>query len=196
MENMRENRRVQRVNLLSSGWLYHNDIKYSCRLENISRSGALVRLKSAPTDQFFSGDKCTLTLYQPDQEPQYHEIGVQIVRAESNVAALEFTESETESHDRIINLIQKEIHFLDGGQKLINLGRDFANLKGIGLTVASFDKGELNPEREMHTLRLSAGEHSINVYMHRDEIEEYFVRSDSKHTRAKIYHAIERLTEI
>jgi hypothetical protein len=196
MENMRENRRVQRVNLLSSGWLYHNDSKYSCRLENISRSGALVRLKNAPRDPFLSGDKCTLTLHQPDQELQYHEIGAQIVRAESNVAALEFTELETESHDRIIGLIQKELHFLDGAQKLIDLGREFAALKGIGLTAVHFDKGELNPEREMHILRLSAGEHSINVHMHRDEIEEFYLLNDSKKTRAKIYHAIERLTDI
>jgi hypothetical protein len=192
-EIMRENRRVQRVDLLSSGWLYHNGTKYSCRLENISRNGALVCLKIAPSGQLHPGDKCNLTLHQPDQEPQYHEIEAQVVRVEFNVTALEFTELETDSHDKLINLIQKELHFLEGGQKLIDLGREVAELKGIGLTAVYFDKGELNPEREMHTLRLSAGEQSINVHMHRDEIEEFYVPNDSKQTKAKIYHAIERL---
>ena len=190
---MRENRKFQRVNLLSSGWILHNGIKYSCRLENISKNGALVSLKLSLNNQLHPGDNCNLTISQPDQEPSFHEIGARIVRAEANVVALEFSEMGTESHERIVNLIQKELHLLEGGQKLINLAREVAGLKGIEATTIYFDKGELNPEREIHTLRLSIGEHSVYIHVHRDELEAFSI-SNTKPIEAKIYHAVERLT--
>jgi hypothetical protein len=193
---MRENRRVRRVGLLGNGWLHHNEAEYSCRLVNISSTGALVNLKKVPSDPLHPGDKCSLTLYQPDSEQHYQKVEAQIIRFESDEVALEFTELEKESQNVFSNLIQKEMHFLDGGQKLINLGRELAELIGIELTMVNFDNGELNKEREMHTLRLSTGEHAVNVHLHRDEIESFNVQHDSEQTKKKIYHAIERLSEM
>ena len=190
---MREQRRFQRVELLASGWLFHNESKYNCRLKNISENGALISLKKTPVKSLGPGDRCSLMLCHADKDLQYPKIQAQIGRLEAEVVALEFTDSGTESHSMLEHLIQKELHFLGGGKKLLTLGREVAAQKGVGLTVLCFDNGELIPEREMHTLRLSTGKHSINVHLNRKEIEAFYGRNDSERTREKIYHAIERL---
>ena len=150
-------------------------------------------LKEAPHAPLHPGDKSRLMLYQENEGQRYQEFDARIVRFESDKAALEFTESVIESHDVLDNLIQKELHFIDGSQKLINLGREAAEMRGIGLTDLHFDSGKLLPEREIHTLRLSVGEHSIKVHLHRQEIEAYNAQIDSGEARAKVYHAIDRL---
>jgi hypothetical protein len=190
---MQENRRFQRVNYLSTGRLHHNDAIYNCRIDNISKNGALLLLKKTPSVMLSSGDSCYLLVCQADKELHYQKFEARIVRFESDVVALEFTELKHESQSILDILIQKELHFLDGGKKLIDMVLEVAASRGIGLTVACFDKGELNPEIEMHTLRLSAGEHTINVHLHREEIEAFNVQSDAEQTNAKICHAIERL---
>jgi hypothetical protein len=193
---MKEHRRFLRVNYLGTGWLHHNEAKYSCRLENISENGALVSLKKVPREPLNPTDKCSLLLYQEDKDQKYQEFDAVIVRFESGLAALEFTESGIESHDLLENLIQKELYFINGGKKLIDLGLEVAKQRGIGLTLVHFDKGELNPERDVHTLRLSAGEHSINVHLNREEIEAFYVQNNAEQTRAKICNAIERLVAV
>jgi hypothetical protein len=190
---MRENRRFQRVNYLGTGWLHHNESKYGCRLENISNNGALVRLKKTPGVSINPGERCSLMLHLEDKAQRYQDFEAKIVRFESGMAALEFSESEVESLEVLDNLVKKELHFIDGGQKIIDLGLKVAEMKGIGLTGVHFDKGELNPEREMHTLRLSAGENSINVHLHRKEIEAFYLQNGSEETRVKVCHAINRL---
>ncbi|MEI6703818.1 MAG: PilZ domain-containing protein [Deltaproteobacteria bacterium] len=191
---MREKRRSLRVNYLGTGKLHHDEFKHNCRLENISGNGALVRLIREPDSPLNPGDGCTFMLHQEGKKQLYHEFAARIVRFESEVAALEFTESAIESGDLLDTLIRQELHFTNGGKKLIDLGWKFAKRKGIGLKVMYFDNGELIPEREMHTLRLSAGEHSIKVHLHRGEIEAFYARKDSEQTREKIFHAIERLS--
>ncbi|MDD5284239.1 MAG: PilZ domain-containing protein [Desulfuromonadaceae bacterium] len=190
---MKENRRFLRVNYLGTGWLHHNKARYNCRLENISEKGALVSLKKAPDGLILAGDNCILMLDKEDKKQRYQEYDARIVRFETEMAALEFTETGTRSFDLLDNLIRKELQFTNGSQKLIDLVHEVAEKGGVGLTTAYFDKGEIDPEREMHTLRLSVGEQSINVHLLREEIEAYYARNDTEHVMAKINHAIERL---
>lgn len=190
---MIENRKYQRVNYLGTGWLHLNEAKYHCRLENISNNGALVRIKKTPGEPVNPGDKCYLKLHLEDERHDYHQVEARIVRFESDLAALEFNDLEIEANNLLDNLIQKEVHFINGGQMLIDLGLKAAFHKGIGLTAVHFDNGALNPEREIHTLRLSAGEHSINVHLHREEIEAFHADNGSEQTRTKIHHAVARL---
>jgi len=191
---MREHRRFLRVNYLGSGWLHHNAARYNCRLENISKTGALVMLKNETDISLHPGDKCTLMLHQEDKEQLYQEFDSRIIRFESGIAALTFTETSIASNDLLDDLIQKELHFINGARKLIDLGWEIAYLNGIGLTVMHFDKGELNLEREFHTLRLSTGDNSVNVHLHREEIESFHALSDAGHVSEKICHAIEQLS--
>ena len=193
---MREKRRSLRVNYLGTGKLHHDEVKYGCRLENISSNGALVSLKMKPDNPLNPGDGCSFMLHQEDKKRLYHELEARIVRFESEAVALEFMGSAIESDEVLDTLIRKELHFINGGKKLIDLGWKFAKRKGIGLKVMYFDNGELYLEREMHTLRLSAGENSIKVHLHRREIEALYASKDSERTREKICHAIERLKAV
>jgi hypothetical protein len=193
---MREKRRSLRVNYLGTGKLDHNQVKYNCRLENISSNGVLVSLKKEPDNPLNPGDGCSFILRQEDNKQLDQEIDARIVRFESEVAALEFTESAIESDEVLDTLIRHELHFINGGKKLIELGWKFAKRKGIGLTALYFDNGELNPVREMHTLRLAAGENSIKVHLHRREIEAFYARKDPEQTKVKICNAIERLSAV
>ena len=190
---MREKRRSLRVNYLGTGKLHYNELKYGCRLENISGGGALVSLQKKPDSPLNPGDRCSFMLHRENKMQLYQEFDARIVRFESEVAALEFMGSAIESDEVLDTIIRKELHFINGGKKLIDLGWKFAKREGIGLKVMYFDNGELYPEREMHTLRLSAGENSIKVHLHRREIEAFYARIDSEQTKAKICHAIARL---
>lgn len=189
---MRENRRTDRVNYLSAGWLHFNETRYACQLENISTSGVLLRVKKTINIPFFPGDPCRLLLAHENDDDQYHQVDARIVRFDTNKAALEFTGLNSDTRTIIDSLIQKEQYFMHGSQKLIDLGRKIAEAKGIGLTTVFFDTGELDPEREMHSLRLSAGERTITIFLHRNEIEDFY-QSDTEQLVAKINHSIERL---
>ena len=190
---MKENRQFERVNYLKTGFLHHKDVKYKCRLDNISKNGALVSLIMKPDGMLNPDDQCFLMLYQEDKETHYQKLDARIVRFESNVAALVFTGLETEANSVLESLVQKELQFSNGGAKLIDFGREIAAHKGIVLTDVYFDQGELNKEREMHILRFSAGEHAISMHLHREEIEAFDARNNVEQIRGKISHAIERL---
>lgn len=190
---MRENRRTERVNFLSAGWLHYNETRYACLLENISTSGVLLRVKKTINAPILPGEACKLLLAHENDDEQYHQVDARVVRFDANMAALEFTGLKNDSRNIIDTLIQKELCFIQGSQKLIDLGKEVAAAKGFGLTTAYFDKGELDPEREMHSLRLSAGEHTITIFLHRDEIEAFSHHADTEQTMAKIHHGIKRL---
>jgi hypothetical protein len=192
---MREKRRSLRVNYLGTGRLLHDEVAHNCRLKNISVNGALLSLKKKPDSPLNPGDRCIFMLHQEDKKQLYHELEARIVRFESEEAALEFTKSAIESDEVLNTLIRQDLHFIKGGKKLTDLGWKFAKRKGIGLTAMYFDSGEINRIREMHTLRLSAGEHSIKVHLHRREIEAFYARKDSDQTREKIFHAIEKFSD-
>ena len=152
---MKENRRFLRVNYLGSAWLHYDQSRYNCRFENISKKGALVCLKKLPDAPLDEGGRCRLMLHQEDMEQQYQEFDAKILRFKSEVAALEFTESAIASDEILENLVRKELCFINGGKKLIDLSRKIARRKGVTLKFIYFDNGELNLEREIHTLRLS-----------------------------------------
>jgi hypothetical protein len=192
---MNEHRRSQRIDYLGTGWLQHKETQHFCRVENISEHGAMVTVKNAPIGQIHQGEKCCLRLYQDAGGQHYRNFAALIVRFESAVAGLEFIELEGASKEVLENIIKKEQHLFDGAHKMINLAREVAKLRGIELTEVHFDKGELIPEREIHTLRLFTGEHTSNVHFQRADIEEFYIRNGTVPARMEIHKAIDRLLE-
>ncbi len=192
---MNENRRNQRVNLLGSGWLSHNITKYSCRLVNISNSGALIILNNPPRDPLYSGNTCSLDILRADTNILYMTIDASIGRFDSGVAALEFVELSDEQLALLDNLMQKEFIFLDGGQALIEYVHEFAAEKGIYLESLCFDTGDMCLDVELHSLRLSAEGRFTEVHLHRDEIEAFHALKKIRLTETKIFDAFELLAE-
>lgn len=190
---MREKRRFRRVNYLGTGWLYHNEARHFCRLENLSINGALVRLKKAPVDPICHGDKCRLVIYQDAEGQQTGQFAARIARYESALAGLEFIEEEAASQGLLENIISKEKHLSDGAEKIMALARELAELSGFKMNDLHFDQGELNPEREIHTLRCIAGEHCANVHLNRADIEGLCLPDGAGPARAKIQVAVRRL---
>jgi len=193
---MNEKRRSQRIKLLGTGWLQHEGSQYFCRLENISRHGARVGLKTLPTPPIQQGEKCYLRLSHDSKEPEYVDFMAQIIRFESAGAGLEFLGVEDASLGVLDSIIQKEQYLSDGAEKIIGLAWKLAELRGIGLQNVYFDKGELMPEREVHTLRFVAGEYTSNVCLHRAEIEEFYIQDGTMPVRAGIHKAIDQLNEL
>jgi hypothetical protein len=190
---MKEKRRSERINLLGTGWLHLNGAQYSCRLENISLHGARVGLKKTSIGPIHTGEACCLRLYQGDDGQHYGDFKAQIVHLESAVAGLEFVEVEGASKEVLENIINKEQHFHKGADKIINLAWEVAGLQGIDLTCLYFDKGELDPEREMHTLRFFAGDCATRVHLHRADMEEFYVQDGTTPVRTEILRAIDKL---
>lgn len=189
---MNEKRRSQRIHYLGSGWLQHEGTPYSFRLENISLHGAMVALRKPPIGLIKCGEKCCLKLRQEVDGASYKDFMARIVRFESSVVGLEFIGVEDALKDLLGEIIKKEQHLADGADKLINLAREVAEKRGIELTDVHFDKGELLPERDIHTLRFFAGKQAAKVHLHRADIEEY-ARDGAVPTRMKIYKAVNRL---
>lgn len=192
---MNENRRNQRVNLLGSGWLSHNVTKYSCRLVNISNSGALIILNNPPREPLYSGNTCTLEMLRSGTNQSYMTIDASIARFDSGVAALDFVGLSSEQLALLENLMQKEFLFIDGGQTLIEFVQEVAAEKGICLEPLSFETGDTCQDVELHSMRLSSEGRFIEFYLHRDEIEAFHALKKNRLTKTKIFDAFERLAE-
>lgn len=124
---------------------------------------------------------------------QTGQFTARIARYESSLAGLEFIEEETASKVVLENIISKERNLSDGADKIMKLARELAELSGIEMNDLHFDKGELNPEREIHTLRCFAGEYNANVHLHRADIEEFCLQDGAGPDRAKIHGVVKRL---
>lgn len=193
---MNENRQSQRVNLLGSGWLSHSVTKYSCRLINISQSGALVILNNSSRDPLDSGNKCSLEILRADTNQSYMTINALVVRFDSGVVALNFADGlDVGQLESLNKLMQKEYIFIDGGQTLIDFVQEVASEKGICLEPLSFNNEDLNQEMDLHSLRLSSEGRSFEVHLHRDEIEAFHALNKIKLTKIKIFNAFKQLTE-
>jgi hypothetical protein len=192
---MNENRRNQRVNLLGSGWLSQNVTKYSCRLVNISKNGALVILYNSPRDQVCSGNTCSLEILRADTNQTYMTIDASIIRFDSGVVALDFVELNREQLALIDNLMQKEFIFIDGGQTLIEYVAEVAAKKRICLESLCFDTGDSCQDVELHLLRLSSEGRFTDVHLHRDEIEAFHALKKNRLTKMKIFDALELLAK-
>lgn len=190
---MLENRRDKRVNHLSTCWLQHRDTSYYCRLENISKSGALVSLKKPAVEPVGSGDECTVTLCLEGENVNNMIFNARIVRYGSGMAAVEFVEAESKSQKELEIIIDREQHFMDGAGKLLNLVQECAETMGIELSDIHFDAGKLNPEREIHILRISSGEYSAKVHFIRTDIESAFAGEFNQALRSKINSAVCKL---
>jgi PilZ domain len=59
---MSEKRNSHRVGCFAKCVLYHNGAKYGCVLENISFSGALIKVGRTPPERLHQGDSCCLVL--------------------------------------------------------------------------------------------------------------------------------------
>lgn len=192
---MNENRRNQRVNLLGSGWLSHNVTKYSCRLVNISNSGALIILNNPPRDPLYPGNTCCLEILRADTNNLYMTIEASIGRFDSGVAALEFVELSGAQRALLDNLMQKEFIFIDGGQSLLEYVQEVAAQQGVSLEPLCFNAGDTCQDVELHSLRLSVEGRFTEVHLHRDEIEAFHALKRIRLTKKKISDAFARLAE-
>lgn len=190
---MEEKRRSRRIDYLGTGWLQFRDMVYFCRLKNISLHGAMVGLRDAPGALVQAGERCRLRLYQDMEGQQYREFAARVVRYESDVAGIEFTETEGASREVLEGIIRKEQRLSEGARNIISLVREVAGRRGIELTELHFDRGELIPEREIHTLRFSAGRQRSNVHLHRADIEGCATMDDNAPAGREIRRAMERL---
>ncbi|HEY4744676.1 MAG TPA: PilZ domain-containing protein [Desulfuromonadaceae bacterium] len=190
---MKEKRRSQRINCQGTGWLQFQDIQCFCRLKDVSLHGAMVSLKEMPAIPVQQGEKCCLRLYQDMDGHRYGDFVAQVIRFDPAGAGLEFTEVAGVSRDILEHLIRKEQRFFEGAHNIIALVREAAKLRGIELTDIHFDRGELIPDREVHTLRFSAGEHRSNVHLHRADIEGCYAQDGTAPARREIHRAMDRL---
>jgi len=192
---MNENRSSQRVNLLGSGWLSHNVTRYSCRLVNISKNGALVILNNPSRDPLYSGNTCSLEILRADTNQSYMTIDASIVRFDSGVTALNFVELNGEQLELLNNLMQKEFIFIDGGQTLIEYVREVASKKEVHLEPLCFDNRDSCQDVESHSLRLSSEGRFTEIHLHRDEIEAFHALKKIRLTKTKIFAAFELLAK-
>lgn len=190
---MLENRRDKRVNHLSTCWLQHRDSRYYCRVENISKSGALVSLKKPAVEPVGSGDECTITFCLEGENVNNMEFNARIIRYGSGMAAVEFVEAESKSQKELEIIIDREQHFIDGAGKLLDIVRECAETMKIELSDIHFDDGKLNPEREMHILRIHSGEYAAKLHFIREDIESAFAGELNQALRSKIDAAVCKL---
>lgn len=92
---MIEKRRNKRIECFTKCILCHNDSKYWCVLENISFTGALVRLNGAFPNGIHSGDECTLSLLYNEPILSPGEFKSRIIHLTSPKIGLHFLEQET-----------------------------------------------------------------------------------------------------
>lgn len=190
---MNEKRRSQRINYAGTGWLHHKGTPYFCRLENLSTHGAMVGVQEVPADTIQCGEKCCLKLYQEDEGERYTDFMARIVRFESQVIGLEFSEAEGGAQDILESIIRKEQHLFGGADKILTLAREVAENRGIELADVHFDKGELLAEREIHTLRFFTGKRAAKVHLHRRDIERFYVQAGTAPVHREIFKALDRL---
>lgn len=190
---MNEKRRAQRIQYQGTGWLHHKGAQYFIRLDNISICGAMINVRDTSIGTIQCGEQCCLKLFQDAEGQQYTDFMAKIVRCNSSEVGLEFSEAEGDVKDTLENIIRKEQHLFNGAHKFINLAREVAENRGIELTDVHFDKGNLIPERDIHTLRFFAGKHTANVHLHRADIEKLSVHADAVPAHMIISKAIDRL---
>lgn len=189
---MKEMRRSERINFLGTGWLQHHNAKHFCRLENISMDGVLISLKQALCEPLDKGVTCRLTLYH-DAEGHSREFETCVARCEADRVGLEFVGLDSNLIDTLKTIISQEQHFTNGAQMAIALARTLAEGKGIKLNNVHFEKGALNPEKEIQILRFHAGEQSVMVDLYRKEIEQFHLQGQTAPPYAKIRKTIDKL---
>ena len=189
---MKEMRRSERINYLGTGWLQHFNAKLFCRLENISMDGALISLKQPLREPINQGYYCRLTLYH-DAEGHSKEFDACVARCEADRVGLEFVSLDNNLKDTLKTIISKEQHFANGAQMAIALARSLAEGKGIKLNNVQFEKGALNPEKEIQILRLHSGGQNIMVDFYRKEIEQFHLQGRTAPPYAKIRKTIDKL---
>ena len=107
---MRERRKFPRVKLSSRTILSHNNVVLLGRLENISKSGALVRLESGAHVPI--GTEYDMTIFLDGEELPL-QICAELVNINFNMLGLKFTEHDDETEarlDGLLVILSSEIH--------------------------------------------------------------------------------------
>ena len=190
---MQEKRRSQRIDHLTTGWLHHNGGKSRCRIENISKHGAMVSLRGAPVIPIQNRDECLLNLYHEEGGAPYANFKAQVTRIDTQSAGLEFTELNNGLEEILEKIIVKEQCLLYGAEQIITHAGEVAHFLEIELSDIFFDRGALIPERDVHTLRLFAGEHTSRVHLFRSDMEKFHVQTCTGPVHNKIFTALGRL---
>jgi len=89
----------------ADGMLQQKDMQHHIQLENISRNGAVVRLKDEAGEQLRPGDCCTLTL-ETHQGKSPLIITTHVVHYSFTLAGLRFSGLNKESEDELEHVIE------------------------------------------------------------------------------------------
>ena len=100
---MIEKRKFQRVRLAANIILRHKDVDYKGKVENISISGALVRLERSVVVSL--GDEYILTINAEGEDIPL-QIFVEVVCASLSLAGIKFVSCDAETSVRLLQLLQ------------------------------------------------------------------------------------------
>lgn len=99
-----EQRRFHRVKYSAPGELNHHEMKYHCRLENVSLRGALISADECLMVPL--NESCTLTVkVEPDREPMV--IKVCVVHCFFSMVGVRFTGFSGDSEVRLLELLKQ-----------------------------------------------------------------------------------------
>jgi len=88
-----------------SASLQHKGTHCLCRLENISTSGTLVRLKDSTCDPIQKGDECTLTIFKDSEKPAV-QVATRVVHQGFTLVGLKFIELDSEKSSALGRFIE------------------------------------------------------------------------------------------
>jgi len=99
-----EQRRFHRVKFNAPGELIHHDMKYRCRLENVSLRGALISADECLMVPL--NESCTLTVnLEPDREPMV--ITVSVVHCFFSMVGVKFVAFSGNAEQRLLELLKQ-----------------------------------------------------------------------------------------
>jgi hypothetical protein len=174
---MPDSRRVERINHMGTAWLQYNGMKHYCQIQNVSPMGAMVLTKEPVMFPIPHNSRCNVKFYHDYDGLFTNEFCARVVYCNSATLGLEFIEMDFDSKKILKTVVEGDTKFYNGALNIIKIAKNFAEAKGIELSALHFDKGELDLEKEMHTLRLFADQYRIMLPLHRAEIEQF----DSNH---------------
>lgn len=104
---MNEKRLSRRITCVVGGTLQCRDAAFRCRLENISKAGALVTVREAPMSGIRAGDACLLRLYH-EIEGRHITVEAVIVHHAFAFIGLTFPGLDAETKASLETILERE----------------------------------------------------------------------------------------
>jgi len=122
---MTEKRLSRRITCVVGGALRCRDATFRCRLENISKAGALVTVSETPLSDIHAGDACLLRLYH-EIEGRYIAVAAVIVHHAFAFIGVTFTGLDAETKASLETILERE------ERKALNVSYNAAHYSSYG----------------------------------------------------------------